>query len=413
MSGIEPSGREGRRETDMRGSASDNGQVYLSRGNQYISHLHLHEEPGGSARELAQAGMRGAALELTQERVTLLIRTLSLTQAELRARCAELEEEARQARAEGRAEALAEMQQQLQAAELRVMKTQEMMRAAVQEREKAEALLTQAHEELAQRRRAEERREKERARLAALARAEAETAPPAVTPDEEGQQFTEFLERAEEQLGRVRDDLRLLGHEITGQDGTAAAAQVIEGQVVRQPGESREQAPKEAKPALVHPPTAKTPEAKTPSGSPSRSGGNRAATTPRRTTRTPVPGPRRPFRIALIWLLCLIPGWVPLLVVTMNRAVYATDASVVEAVVFTVASVALGAVVFAGVGFAVFVVLALNLDRDSEEGAGFAGVGVAFAATLGLLIAGFYTPLDAPGPLGAWGKALASAMGFH
>ncbi|MGW3118754.1 hypothetical protein ACWDBW_16710 [Streptomyces sp. NPDC001107] len=384
--------------------------MYQAQGNQYISHLHLHEEVGGSARELVQAGMRGAALEMTQERVSLLIRTLSLTQAELQARCVELEEEARQARAEGRAEALAAMQEQLQAAELRIMKTQETMCAAVREREKAEALLTQAQEELALRRRAEERREEERARDEARARPQAGTTPPEPTPSEEDEQFTEFLERAEAQLGQVRDDLRLLGDEISGQDGTPAA-QVIEGQVVRQPRDLPGQVPKEAKPAPGITPAATKPEAEKPSGSEAKGGGKTAATTAR-PRRTPVPGPPRRLRIGWTWLFCTLPPWFPMLVITSNRAAYASEAAFWKQMLFTVLSIFVGAVLYViTVGLAASEVYG-GLDRDSEHKAGAIGVLIVGAGTTVSFVIAFWTPLTWLGPAGEWGKWLAAASGL-
>ena len=411
MSGIEPPGPERRRETDIWGRASDNAHVYQARNNQYIAHLHLHSEVSGNAQELVQAGMRGAALELTQERVTLLIRTLSLTQAELQARCVELEEEARQARAEGRAEALAEMQEQLQAAELRVMKTQEMMRAAVQEREKAEALLTQAQEELALRRRAEEQREQERARADALARAEAETAPPAPTPSDEGEQFTEFLERAEEQLGRVRADLRLLGEETSGQGGPPAAAQVIEGQVVRQPGESRGQAPQSATRAPGNPAAAKKEKKKEkPSSSPSNGNGQAPIASTTFPERMPGPGPVPRFLIGLAWVLCTVLLCIPMLVVTSIRAAYASDAAMWKMILFIVAAVLMGFLAC----MATILLVSWEMDWLDSVSQAFVetALGGAAVGSILLLVAAFFTPLSWPGPAGVWGRGLASAVGL-
>ncbi|MGW2522904.1 hypothetical protein ACWC09_39140 [Streptomyces sp. NPDC001617] len=394
MSGIEPPGPERRREADIRGRASDNAHVYQAQNNQYIAQFHLHGEVGGTAQELVRAGMRGAALELTQERVTLLIRTLSLTQAELQARCVELEEEARRARAEGRAEALAEMQEQLRAAELRVMKTQQMMRDAVREREKAEALLTRAQAELALRRRAEERREQEQARAEAVARTDAETAAPAATPSEEGEQFTQFLELAEEQLGRVRDDLRLLGEEMSGPDGMPAATQVIEGQLVPHSDDGRR------------------PVAAKPSGGSAQGKSSKAKASPTavRTRALKPLGPVQRFLVGLVWVLCLVLLCTPMLVVTSIRAAYGSDASLWGMVLFTISAVVLGLATY---WFTFLLVAqAINELPWTLDAYVMGALKLSAVGSLVLLVVALFTPLAWPGPAGAWGKGLAAAVGL-
>ncbi|MGW3118755.1 hypothetical protein ACWDBW_16715 [Streptomyces sp. NPDC001107] len=408
VSGIEPPGPERRRETDIRGRASDSGHVYQAQNNQYITHVHLYGEADCDAQELAQTERRGTALESTQERVTLLIRRLSFAQAELQARCVELEEEARRARADGRAEALAEMREQLQAAELRVMKTQEVMRAAVREREKAEALLARAQEELALRRRAEERRERQLARADARASAEAEPASTVATPQEESEQFAEFVERAEEQLGQVRDDLRMLGQEFSGQDPSSAAARVVEGQVVQQPHESRGEAPQRATPAPGNP---KAGQKKKRSGSPPKDNGEASVPSPVPRERARVVGEPRWFRIGVVWLCCLIPPWAPAILVTANRAAYASDAPSGKTTWFMIVTVLVGVLVSFALGLALKMMLD-QLDRDSEIASRDLGRTGALLGAGCVFIAALFSPHSWLGPLGTWGKAFAVAMGL-
>lgn len=390
VSDAEHPGPEGRRETGIWGHASDEAHVYQAQGSQYISHVHLHADadPSGGAA-LTQPGMRGAALERTQHRVTLLIQALSLTEAEWQARCVRLEDTARRARAEGRAEALAEVQEQLKAAELRVMKAQQMMRDAVLEREKSEALLAQAQQELAQRRLAEERREEEEhARRSAEARAEAESAS-AARLHREGEQFTEFLERAEAELGAVRDDLRVLGEEMTGGGGSEAGVQVIEGDWVRHPGEDDD---------VADPSSPDVPWS--------------VVELDRPTRRARQLDPPRYFLIGVVWLLCVIPTWIPMLVVTSNRAAYASDPSLAQALLFTGGTALLGTVAHLLITLLVTWMMFDKLDRTSETIAGEWGSMVLVLGSLGMFLAAFFTPLTQPGPAGAWGRAIASAVGL-
>jgi len=355
---------------------------------------------------MTQAGTPGTALERTQERVDLLIRVLSLTQAEWQARCAELAEEAQRARAEGRAQALAEVQEHLRAAELRVMKAQRMMREAEQEREKTEALLTQAQRELALRRRAQEREEEEKARRREAAWADGESAH-AARLNEEGEQFTQFLERAEAELGAVRADLRSLGEELPGHDSGQTGERVIEGQWTRGPAQgdgSVDGASNSSRSddTAVHAPRGRL-----------ASNGEREATSTSAGSdrRTPVPGPPRRFLIGVAWALCAIPPWFPMLVVTSNRTAYASDSSLWAVVPFTLVTVIVGAV-----AWLLSLLLAGSvcdmLNRDSESGAVMVGCAVFLLGSLLFLVLSFWTPLTWPGPAGAWGQGLASAVGL-
>ncbi|MFC8664145.1 hypothetical protein [Streptomyces sp. NPDC057199] len=404
MSDLEGPGGEARRQAETWGSASDSAHVYQSRGSQYISHSHvyLHDGVGAAEGATARPGAHGSALERTRERVDLLIRTLSLTHAESQARCAELAGEARRARAEGRAEALAEVQEQLRAAELRVMKAQRMMREAELAREKTEALLTEAQRELALRRRAEERREEERAR----GNATPGTDPESARRDEEGEQFTELLDRVEAELGAVRDDLRSLGEGMPGHGGARPAARVIEGHLVRQPEE--DDVSSHTIPLRGTDAAAKAPR----DLFASRAFSAPPAVPLARNAATYVPGPPRRFLIGVAWVVSVIPPCVLMFIVTAIRAEYATEPAVWGAIAFTVVTVLGGVVLYALTLVVAGGVVLGMLDRGSEAGAALVGFAMCLGGSLGLLVASFWTPLTWPGPAGAWGRALASAVGW-
>ncbi|GGN68954.1 hypothetical protein GCM10011579_042790 [Streptomyces albiflavescens] len=98
-----------------------------------------------------------------------------------------------------------------------------MMREAEGERAKAEVLLAQAQQELARQRRAEER---ERASSVPSEPADA------VRDERETEQFAQLLERAEVELGAVRDELRQLSDEMKSH-GAEGRATVLVGETVR------------------------------------------------------------------------------------------------------------------------------------------------------------------------------------
>ncbi|MGW2522902.1 hypothetical protein ACWC09_39130 [Streptomyces sp. NPDC001617] len=391
MSGAEDPGGEVRRQPETWGSASDNGHVYQSKGSQFISHVHLHGGAGAPEGATAQAGTHGRDLEHTQERVDLLIRALSLTQGEWQARCAELEEKARRAMAEGRAQALAEAQEQLRAAELRVMKAQQMMREAERERQRTQALLTRAQQELALRRRAEERRDEREARRRQAPRAEDEPARTAQL-NEEGEQFTDILERAEAELGAVRNDLRRLSEETATQNRGNLADRVIEGQGLRHPAEGAPPAPREAVPV--------------------RPADDGAISTPGRSGSVPVPASPawvffELFVVGVMCVLAMIPACIPMFVVTSVRAAYASGASLWKVVPFTIVTVLVGLAAWGLThGLAMWALEAGN-PSDAVLSGVLAFALVEFAVTL----ASCWTPLTLPGPLGAWGRGLVSAVG--
>ena len=402
MSDVEGPGRDVPRQAETWGSASDNGHVYQSRGSQFISYVHVYGGAGASEGAMARAGTHERALEHTQERVDLLIRALSLTQADWQARCAELEEKARRAEAEGRAQALAEAQEQLMAAELRVMKAKQMMGEAQRERQRTEALLTQAQQELALRRRAEERRDEEEARRREAPRVADESESMAHL-NEEGEQFTDFLERAQAELGAVRDDLRWLSEGATTQNRGNPADRVIEGQW------SRHSAPDESPArAVPHSVQGNGVVAQPPPFPPASGYEWRGTPTPAR--------PRRSWgdvtTDAMYYGLHVIPPWIPMLVVTSIRAAFASDASLWKAVPFTIGAVVVGVPAWLFFSLpAALPFLQLLVRGRSEIATDYFKGTILVVASLVPLVASFWTPLTWPGPLGAWGRGLASAFG--
>ncbi|MFJ8190231.1 hypothetical protein ACIQ8D_10730 [Streptomyces sp. NPDC096094] len=361
------------RQSRAYGRASDNAHVYQSGANQYVTHFHITAEA------------RGQAAHEARERADVVVQVLTRAVGEWAARCQELEEKARRAKAEGRAEAHAEFAQKLRDAELRVMQAQRTMRQAEEERRRAEALLAQAQQELARHRRVADRDGEDTSRhdLAGMARDRQET-----------EQFSELLERAEAELGAVREELRQLGGEIDGQGDGRGTAQVIEGQWTRQSGMDEQPVPVRA--------VAADGDAGAPAADPPARSGN----------RTPVPGPPRYSLIGVAWVVCALPPCVPMLVVTANRAAYASDASLWGVVPFTFGTVLVGVVaVFLGLVLAVMATTDM-LNRDSEVNASVPALLLSLVATAVFLVAAFFTPLSWPGPAGEWGRGLASAVGL-
>jgi hypothetical protein len=413
MSAADDPGTEVGRRSELWGSASEEGRVYQARGSQFITNLHVYGWDDGPGDSLARAVARGDALEYMQGRVNHLIRGLRTTQAEWQARVTELEERAERARTEGREQALAEVQEQLQAAELRVIKAQQMMREAVQEREHTEALLAQAQEELARRRRAEEQRrleeERDRNEPDAVAVPEEEPWDPA-EPAEENEQYDEFLERVEAELGAVRDGLRLLGEGLQSADGGPAEKDVLAGEWVRKPVETDETAPAGE--------GATGTGADEPSTGTVHSGGGAAGAGPSGTgrpdrQRAPRPGPPRPLRIGVVCAIVVaLQPWVPLLVVTSNRVAYASHQATWQKAAFTVVTILLGAVLLLVTLGTAFFTVALSLERDREGTPAFWGLGLCVAAALAGLITAFWSPLAWPGPAGEWAHGIAALGGL-
>lgn len=193
MSGLDSWGDNARGEAEIWGRASESGQVYQSGGDQHVMNVYVTAEA------------RGQAAHDARKRADGVVQALAHAVGEWAARCAELEEQTKRAKAEGRAEAHAEFAGRLKDAELRVMQAQRMMREAEEARGKAEALLTQAQQELALQRRATER---ERATSVQSPSSDV------VRERQETEDFSQLLEQAELQLGAVRDELRLLSDEV-------------------------------------------------------------------------------------------------------------------------------------------------------------------------------------------------------
>ncbi|WP_121746462.1 hypothetical protein [Streptomyces sp. E2N166] len=346
------------------GRASDNAHVYQSGANQYVTHFHITAEA------------RGQAAQEARERADVVVQVLARAVGEWAARCKDLEEQVRRANTEGRAEARAEFAEKLKDAELRIMRAQSTMRQAEEERARAEVLLAQAQEELARRRREAERDAELEVERDAVPLPE----PRGPSRDQEDtEQFSELLERAEAELGAVREELRQLGEEID-----EGAGQVVEGEWARRPG------------AGV--PTAAAMSAMETSGS--------------RAASRLLPGSPRWMLVGGVGALYLLPSWTPMIVVTAVRAAFASDAALWHLVFFTAATAAAGAVT-CWLTFRLAQATDFNLlHRASEETVVWRVVVSLFTGGLFLFIAAFFTPLSWPGPFGEWGRGLASAAGL-
>ncbi|MBD9733486.1 hypothetical protein IGX29_17110 [Streptomyces sp. H28] len=101
-----------------------------------------------------------------------------------------------------------------------------------------------------------------------------------------------------------------------------------------------------------------------------------------------------------------------MLAVTANRAAVASDASLWGVVPFGIVTVLVAVLVFIVLLGLAGVMTMERLDRDSETAAAASAFLLTVVGAVVLLVAGFFTPLDWPGPAGAWGRALASFVGF-
>ncbi|MFE5741093.1 hypothetical protein [Streptomyces celluloflavus] len=374
--------------------------MYQAVGDQYIFHAHS-AEVDGAHKELT----RGVTVEETHERVTLLIQVLRITEADWRARCAELAKEAQRARAEGRAEALAEVQERLRESELRVMKAQKMMREAQEERRKTETLLLQAHQEAAQLRQAEERKrqEEQQAYAGSGARERARTE----DLSREGEAFSQIMEQAEVQLASVRDELRSLSKDVTEQRPQPDWS-IIKGEAV-QPHQADIQgamsASSESSTYELHPRPSQDELSPVPGFA------QQATSGPARGKRS-VPGPPRRMRIACFWAMRTIPPCVPSVVVTALRAAYGADPGVWQAVLFTIGAVLAGALAYLISALLTLGFAATFMTRDSESSPALLGLTVVVLGALAAIIAAIWIPLDWPGPAGAWGQSVAASVGL-
>ncbi|MFE9485242.1 MULTISPECIES: hypothetical protein [unclassified Streptomyces] len=394
---------EFRRRAEIWGRASGKGHLYQSGGDQQITHVHVR---GASSIAGKREGEAEPGLEVLRmdNQLSTLVQVLTLTAAEWQARCSELAAEAQHARAEGRAEALAEVQEQLRESELRVIQAQRMMREAQDERKKTEALLMQAQQEAARRRRAEERRK---------AAVQGEALPTLMGEGRaeqlrlESAEFTEIMDEAEAQLASLRDELRFLGEEVKRKQQRPGSGVVV-GEAVqprRPEGERVVSSPR--RPAALD----LSPQRKSPPKTTSQTSAEKQPRTPVQ-SRHLNPGPARRGRIALHLVICAIPAFVPMLAVTATRAVYAAKPEAWQAVAFTTSSVVVGVVTYAVLGFLAFGASAANLDRYSEDSATAFGAAEITLGAICLLIVALFTPLHWPGPAGEWGQWIAALVGL-
>ncbi|MEU6733951.1 hypothetical protein ABZ929_12230 [Streptomyces physcomitrii] len=392
---------ESRRRAELWGRASDRAQIFQSGRDQQITHIHVRtvsSAEGGSETESGLAVLR------MDDQLHTLVQVLTLTAAEWRERCTELAEEAQRAREEGRAEALAEVQEQLRESELRVIQAQRMLREAQEGRKEAEALMLRAQQEAAQLRRAQDDREA----------APQENDLPAPRGEDrtkqlrvEGTQLTDIMDEAEAQLASVREELRSLGEQARVKQlgpgsGTVAGETVLplapeDGHLANSPAESAESAGRDSGSRST---AVSQTDAQEEPGTPER-------------PKPPVPGPPRRGRISVHLVLCALPAAVPMVTVTAVRAAYAADPAAWQAVAFTVSAAVAGLLVYAALGFSIMVAGTLSLDRDSESSAWNTGLVEALLGACLFLIVGFFTPLDWPGPAGEWGRSIAALVGLH
>ncbi|MEW2040700.1 hypothetical protein AB0885_27130 [Streptomyces sp. NPDC005534] len=191
------------------GTASDNAGVYQAGRDQNVTHYNLHvgSSPGTTGSTHID---RRVTAQAAQQHTQQIIEVLALVVEHYRKRCAELAEEARRARAEGRSEALREVQEKLRDAELRVMRAQEKKREAERERERLEVLLAKTHYESEEARRQPTRRWGQ-------------------SDDERA--FEDVLASADDELRLIRAELRTLASDLGtgGADGEVVSAEPVPG----------------------------------------------------------------------------------------------------------------------------------------------------------------------------------------
>ncbi|MET8689520.1 hypothetical protein ABZV77_35480 [Streptomyces sp. NPDC004732] len=200
-----------------RGSASGHGQVYQSGRDQHVTHVHLTLQSQGRAAHVAR------------ERADVVVQVLTRAVGELTAQCEEWKQQARRAKAEGRAEVQAEFAQRVREAELRVVQAQRMTREAEEERMRAESLLRKAQQELAQQKLA---RQEKHGGAAAGDDVVDDVAGVAGRGRQESAQYARLFEQAEHELGAVRSELRQLSDQM-GHGAGDPEPFVLPGDVVR------------------------------------------------------------------------------------------------------------------------------------------------------------------------------------
>lgn len=283
-----------------------------------------------------------------------VVNTLLGMVAMLNADCSLLEKKAKRARAEGRAEALEEIQGRLRDYELKLMQTHEKLREAHRERERAELLLAEANRAAEEYRRAAQAAEQDR---------QSELDGTADLPEPRDlNTYNRVMETVEGDLGVLRDELRRLSDEMShrlGEDSnTAVVGEVVasslnhESLQLSRPASPEQHAPPRpegnwsvATPALQLPPQAKA----LPSAADEN--GKADSTQSRTVPRGPSVAGRSRVGLLVTVLVCLCPPIPVLIAGTSIRLIYSArpGPAVIWSLLFTVGASLAGALLAAAV----------------------------------------------------------------
>lgn len=124
------------------------------------------------------------------------------------------------------------------------------------------------------------------------------------------------------------------------------------------------------------------------------------------------PGRPRWFLIGLAWTLCALPSCTVTLGLTTVRAALTSDAALWRVAPFVFGILVAGVVAYV-LALLPALGMAVVLRRESEDEAVRAGLYGMRVGSLLFFFGAFATPLTWPGPLGAWGRAFASAAGLE
>ncbi|MFH0175504.1 hypothetical protein [Streptomyces cacaoi] len=244
-------------EIHLFGAASDHGGVYQAGRDQTVTHFSVHvgTAPGPTGSVHLE---RRVTTQDAQQRTQRVIEGLALAVEHFRKRCVELAEEARRARAEGRSEALREVQEKLRDAELRVIGAQEKKREAERERERLEALVARTRYEAEAARRQPARHWEQ--------------------PDDE-RAFEDVLASADNELQLIRAELRTLADDLGRGEAPSGGDGVVIGEVVPESRSTQDLA--EPEPATALPVGSPTSSTGRPVSQAGRAGAQRLAPTVR------------------------------------------------------------------------------------------------------------------------------------
>ncbi|MFJ8939796.1 hypothetical protein ACIRL0_29460 [Streptomyces sp. NPDC102365] len=194
----------------LHGFASHGSQLNQAGRDQTVTNLNLHMGAAEGQVRHTELDLRISA-ETAQEHAQYIIEALALAVEHFSKRCVMLTEEARRARAEGRSEALREVQERLRDAELRVISAQAKKREAENERERLEALIATARYE-----------------------AEAARRRPARSwePADDESAFENVLTSADAGLASLRAELRALADDLGKSERSPAADRIVRAEVV-------------------------------------------------------------------------------------------------------------------------------------------------------------------------------------